>query len=81
MLMAFSIVSALFDRTRTGKGKRLQVAMKDSVMHYSRSGFIAQTRTGIAAPRRAAAPNPRSGISRASRSARNDYVYLAKKAF
>ncbi len=29
MLLAFSIVSALFDRTRTGKGKRLQVAMQD----------------------------------------------------
>ena len=36
MLLAFSIVSALFDRTRTGKGRRLQVAMQDSVMHYSR---------------------------------------------
>jgi hypothetical protein len=36
MLMAFSIVSALFDRARTGKGRRLQVAMQDSVMHYSR---------------------------------------------
>src|SRR6266404_3908729 len=39
MLMAFSIVSALFDRVRTGKGRRLQVAMQDSVMHYSRGGF------------------------------------------
>jgi len=26
MLMAFSIVSALFDRARNGKGRRLQVA-------------------------------------------------------
>ena len=40
MLMAFSIVSALFDRARSGKGRRLQVAMQDSVMHYSRGGFI-----------------------------------------
>src|SRR5580692_403888 len=62
MLLAFSIVSALFDRGRTGKGKRLQVAMQDSVMHYSRGMFIAQARTGAAAPRRAAAPNPPSGI-------------------
>ena len=46
MLMAFSIVSALFDRARTGKGRRLQVAMQDSVMHYSRGGFITQARTG-----------------------------------
>jgi crotonobetainyl-CoA:carnitine CoA-transferase CaiB-like acyl-CoA transferase len=50
--MAFSIVSALFDRVRTGKGRRLQVAMHDSVMHYSRGGFITQARTAKAAPRR-----------------------------
>jgi crotonobetainyl-CoA:carnitine CoA-transferase CaiB-like acyl-CoA transferase len=76
MLMAFSIVSALFDRTRTGKGKRLQVAMQDSIMHYSRSGFIAQARTGKAAPRRAAAPNPPSGIFPCRPEGPNDYVYL-----
>src|SRR5215469_6106906 len=29
MLMAFSVVSALFDRARSGKGRRLQVAMQD----------------------------------------------------
>ena len=58
MLMAFSIVSALFDRTRTGKGKHLQVAMQDSIMHYSRSGFISQARTGKAAPRRAGGSQP-----------------------
>ena len=50
MLMAFSIVSALFDRARTGKGRRLQVAMQDSVMHYSRGTFITQARTGAATP-------------------------------
>src|ERR1700746_886085 len=33
MLMAFSIVSALLERQRTGKGRRLQVAMQDAVMH------------------------------------------------
>jgi crotonobetainyl-CoA:carnitine CoA-transferase CaiB-like acyl-CoA transferase len=76
MLMAFSIVSALFDRGRTGKGKRLQVAMQDSIMHYSRSGFIAQARTGKAAPRRAAAPNPPSGIFPCKPEGPNDYVYL-----
>ena len=64
MLLAFSIVSALFDRTRTGKGKRLQVAMQDSVMHYSRGMFIAQASTGAAAPRRPLANNPPSGIYR-----------------
>ncbi|HEX3952681.1 MAG TPA: CoA transferase [Stellaceae bacterium] len=76
MVMAFSIVSALFDRSRTGKGRRLQVAMQDSIMHYSRSGFIAQARLGKAAPRRAAAPNPPSGIFPCKPEGPNDYVYL-----
>ena len=62
MLLAFSIVSALFERARTGKGRRLQVAMQDLVMHYSRGAFITQARTGKAAPRRPPANNPPGGI-------------------
>jgi formyl-CoA transferase len=76
MLLAFSIVSALFDRTRTGKGRRLQVAMQDSVMHYSRGMFITQARTGSAAPRRPPANNPPSGIYPCKPGGPNDYVYL-----
>jgi formyl-CoA transferase len=77
MLMAFSIVSALFDRVRTGKGRRLQVAMQDSVMHYSRGGFITQARTGKAAPRRPPANNPPGGIYPCKPGGPNDYVYLS----
>src|SRR3954447_21267559 len=76
MLMAFSIVSALFDRARTGKGRRLQVAMQDSIMHYSRSGFISQARTGKAAPRRLPSSNPPGGIYPCKPGGANDYVYL-----
>src|SRR5438445_4378461 len=77
MLMAFSIVSALFDRARTGKGRRLQVAMQDSVMHYSRGMFMSQARTGKAAPRRpAAGANAPSGIYPCKPEGPNDYVYL-----
>src|SRR5215472_5849650 len=76
MLIAFSIVSALFDRARSGKGRRLQVAMQDSVMHYSRGGFITQARTGKAAPRRPAANNPPGGIYPCKPGGPNDYVYL-----
>ena len=36
--------------------------MQDSVVHYSRGGFIAQARTGKAAPRRPSANNPPGGI-------------------
>ena len=76
MLMAFSIVSALLDRAHTGKGQRLQVAMQDSVMHYSRGGFITQARTGKAAPRRPPANNPPGGIYPCKPGGPNDYVYL-----
>ena len=76
MLMAFSIVSALFDRARSGKGRRLQIAMQDSVMHYSRGGFITQARTGKAAPRRPPANNPPGGIYPCKPGGPNDYVYL-----
>ena len=76
MLMAFSIVSALFDRTRTGKGRHLQVAMQDSIMHYSRSGFITQARTGKAAPRRAAGQQPAERHLPVQAGGPNDYVYL-----
>jgi formyl-CoA transferase len=76
MVMAFSIVSALFDRLRTGKGRRLQAAMQDSVMHYSRGMFVAQARTGAAAPRRPPGNNPPSGIYPCKPGGANDYVYL-----
>ncbi len=76
MVMAFSIVSALFDRARTGKGRRLQVAMQDLVMHYSRGMFITQARTGAAAPRRPPGNNPPSGIYPCKPGGPNDYVYL-----
>src|SRR2546430_1326781 len=62
MLMAFSIVSALFDRARTGKGRRLQVAMQDSVMHYSRGGVHYPARPRQAAPRRPHHENPPAGL-------------------
>src|SRR5229473_1733413 len=76
MLLAFSIVSALFERSRTGKGRRLQVAMQDSVMHYSRGMFITQARTGAAAPRRPPSNNPPGGTYPCKPGGPNDYVYL-----
>src|SRR3984885_8900191 len=76
MLLAFSIVSALFDRGRTGKGRRVQVAMQDSVMHYSRGAFITQARTGTAAPRRPPSNNPPGGIYPCKPGGPNDYVFL-----
>src|SRR5712672_3670580 len=62
MLLAFSIVSALYQRASTGKGRRLQAAMQDSVMHYSRGMFIRQAQTGKPAQRQPAGGNPPHGI-------------------
>src|SRR5467141_2175374 len=69
-------MKCLFDRARTGKSRRLQVAMQDSVMHYSRGMFITQARTGKAAPRRPPANNPPGGIYPCKPGGPNDYVYL-----
>src|SRR5262252_2725388 len=76
MLLAFSIVSALYQRQSTGKGRRLQAAMQDSVMHYSRGMFIRQAQSGKAAPRRPPANNPPGGIFPCKPGGTNDYVYL-----
>ena len=54
MLMAISILGALYRRKDTGKGEHLQVAMQDAMLHYMRIAFAAQDRTGKAGAARAA---------------------------
>jgi crotonobetainyl-CoA:carnitine CoA-transferase CaiB-like acyl-CoA transferase len=76
MLLAFSIVSALYQRVQTGQGRRLQAAMQDSVMHYSRGMFIRQAQTGQAAQRQPAGGNAPHGIYPCKPGGPNDYVYL-----
>src|SRR5690349_17736921 len=76
MLLAFSIVSALYQRMQTGKGRRLQAAMQDSVMHYSRGMFIRQAQTGKPAQRQPAGGNAPHGIYPCKPGGPNDYVYL-----
>jgi len=76
MLLAFSIVSALYQRQSTGKGRRLQAAMQDSVMHYSRGMFIRQAQTGQAAQRQPIGGNAPHGIYPCKPGGPNDYVYL-----
>src|SRR5438477_523137 len=71
-----SIVSALYQRASTGKGRRLQAAMQDSVMHYSRGMFIRQAQTGKPAQRQPAGGNPPHGIYPCKPGGPNDYVYL-----
>src|SRR5256884_8957758 len=52
MLMAITILGSLIERQRTGQGRRLQAAMTDALLHYMRTGFAGQARTGKATPRR-----------------------------
>ena len=46
MTMAITILGALYKRDATGEGHRLQVAMQDAMLHYMRTNFATQARTG-----------------------------------
>ena len=80
MLMAATIVGALYERQRTGQGRRLQVAMQDAMLHYMRTCFATQARTGKAAPRRGgkstAGTNSPSGLYQCKPLGSNDWVYI-----
>jgi len=80
MLLAVSILGALFRRVRTGKGEHLQVAMQDAMLHYIRIAFAAQARLGRASPRAGtqsvSGGNPPCGIYPCKGGGPNDYVYV-----
>src|SRR5262249_8969906 len=46
MLLAISILGALYEKTATGKGQRVEVAMQDAMLHYIRLAFSAQAYRG-----------------------------------
>jgi formyl-CoA transferase len=80
MLMAATILGALHERSRTGQGRRLQVAMQDAMIHYMRTCFATMARTGRAAPRRGAKSgggnNAPSGLYPCAPGGPNDYIYI-----
>jgi len=80
MLMAATILGALFERQRTGTGRRLQVAMQDAMIHYMRTPFSSMARTGKAAARRggktAGGNNSPSGLYQCAPGGPNDWVYI-----
>src|SRR6476660_6434625 len=45
MLLAISILGALYEKKSTGKGQRVQIAMQDAMLHYIRLAFATQART------------------------------------
>jgi formyl-CoA transferase len=80
MLMAVTILGALYNRQLTGKGRRLQVAMQDAMVHYMRTCLAMQARTGQVAPRRGGKSvggnNSPSGLYPCKPGGLNDYVYI-----
>ncbi|MGA3398557.1 MAG: CoA transferase [Acetobacteraceae bacterium] len=82
MLLAISILGALYRRKDTGKGEHLQVAMQDAMLHYIRIAFAAQNRGGnVQAAGRAAdssvsGSNPPMGTFPCQGGGLNDYVYV-----
>jgi formyl-CoA transferase len=80
MLMTATILGALLERERTGKGRRLQVAMQDAMVHYMRTCFATMNRIGKAAPRNGAKPgganNSPTGLYPTKGGGPNDYVYI-----
>ncbi len=80
MLLAVSILAALYRRTRTGAGELVEVAMQDAMFQFIRGAFATTTRTGKAAQRAGAgsvlARNPPMGIYPCAGGGPNDYVYV-----
>lgn len=80
MLMAITILGALYKRRESGEGHRLQVAMQDAMLHYMRVNFATQGRTGKAAQRGGAKvpgiTNAPMGLYPCAPGGPNDYVYI-----
>ena len=80
MLMAITILGALYKRRETGEGHRLQVAMQDAMLQYMRVNFATQGLTGKAAERGGSkipgVINAPMGLYPCAPGGQNDYVYI-----
>jgi formyl-CoA transferase len=80
MLLAISVLGALYEKQRTGKGQRVQVAMQDAMLHYIRLAFSAQALRGgpvrRAGDQSVSGANPPCGIYPCRGGGPNDYVYV-----
>jgi crotonobetainyl-CoA:carnitine CoA-transferase CaiB-like acyl-CoA transferase len=80
MLLAIGILGALYQRHATGKGRRLQIAMQDAQLQYTRGAFVQHARSGQPAMRNGAKPlaggMAPSGIYPCNPGGPNDYVYV-----
>ena len=81
MLMAISILGALFKRQKTGEGRRLQVAMQDAMVHYMRVPFTRTQTNGKAVLREGTDKSQPGGLVPnalypCKPGGPNDYVYV-----
>lgn len=80
MLMAISILGALYQRKETGEGQHIQVAMQDAMLQYSRIAYSTMAASGEAAGRAGAGTitggNAPMGLYPCKPEGPNDYVYL-----
>src|SRR3954470_12629215 len=80
MLLAIGILGALFQRHSTGRGRRVQIAMQDAQLQYTRGAFVQHARSGEPAMRNGAKPlaggMAPSGIYPCKPGGPNDYVYV-----
>jgi len=80
MLMAISILGALYQRKSTGEGQHLKVAMQDAMLQYARLAFSSQAVTGKPAQRAGAGTvsggNAPMGLFKCAPGGPNDYVYI-----
>lgn len=80
MLLAISILGALYRRKTTGEGERLEIAMQDAMLQYIRVAFAATATTGQAAQRNGSkllsGKTAPSGVYPCKPGGPNDYVYV-----
>ncbi len=76
--MCVSILSALFQRERTGRGQHLQVAMQDAMTNYCRVTFSRQPMMQDAAPRlgNSVASGAPGGLFPCKGGGPNDYCFI-----
>jgi crotonobetainyl-CoA:carnitine CoA-transferase CaiB-like acyl-CoA transferase len=81
MLMAISILGALYQRSKTGQGRRLQLAMQDAMLHYMRVPFSRTQLSGKAVLRNGTSRSMPGGLTPSALypckpGGPNDYVYI-----
>ena len=80
MLLAISILGALYQRKETGEGQHIEVAMQDAMLQYCRLAFSTQAQTGKVTGRAGdgtvSGGNAPMGLYPCKPGGSNDYVYI-----